>query len=430
MNDVVIDIDCLGKSYVLGRNPTSASYGSLRESLTEGVRHWLKPFGPLRSRKSLASPEFGLFWALRDVSLKIRDGERVGIIGKNGAGKSTLLKVLSRITEPTMGKVTIAGRMTSLLEVGTGFHPELTGRENIYLSGAILGMSRINIAKSFDQIVAFAEVEQFLDTPVKRYSSGMYVRLAFSVAAHLESEILAVDEVLAVGDAEFQRKCLARMGDVSRGGKTTLFVSHNMAAVSQLCTRGVVLSGGGIVFDGEIKNAIQHYMDTGPQGDAITEYPVNLSKPVQIKSIAVCDLNGVPRTSHDWNADLYVQVKIEARKTVTVACVVQLITADGVRVFQLNSANYFKKLNPLSNGQAIIYQVRIKGGILNPGSFGITAIITEGNVGNYDSRSSSTLWLEAMTPTSDFIGQRKKDLSLMRLSADWTINPLGQNGIQ
>ena len=428
MSDVVINIDGLGKSYMLGRKPTSAPYGSLRESISEGVRQWLRRSGPLRSQQSLAPAECGLFWALRDVSLKIRDGERVGIIGRNGAGKSTLLKVLSRITEPTMGKVTIAGRVTSLLEVGTGFHPELTGRENIYLSGAILGMSRADIAKSFDQIVAFAEVEQFLDTPVKRYSSGMYVRLAFAVAAHLESEILIVDEVLAVGDAEFQRKCLARMGDVSREGRTTLFVSHNMAAVSQLCTRGVVLSSGGMVFDGEIKNAVQHYMDTGFQGDAITEYPVDLSKPVQIKSIAVCDMTGTPRTSHDWNADLYVQVKIEARKTATVACVIQLITADGVRVCQLNSANFFKKLTSLSNGQALTCQARIRGGMLNPGAFSITAIITEGNVGNYDNRSSSTIWLEAMTPTDDFIGQRKKDLSLLRLSAEWLINTKDQIG--
>jgi len=428
MSDVVINIDSLGKSYILGKKPTTAPYGSLRESISEGMRQLLRRSEHHRSQQSLAPGENSLFWALRDVSLKIHEGERVGIIGRNGAGKSTLLKVLSRITEPTMGKVTIAGRVTSLLEVGTGFHPELTGRENIYLSGAILGMSRLDIAKSFDRIVAFAEVERFLDTPVKRYSSGMYVRLAFSVAAHLESEILIVDEVLAVGDADFQRKCLARMGDVSRGGKTTLFVSHNMSAVSQLCTRGVVLSRGGIEFDGEIKKAVQHYMDTGLQGEAITEYPVDLSKSVQIISIAVCDKTGTPQTSHDWNADLYVQVKVEARKAATVACVIQLITADGVRVCQLNSANFFKKLTPLSKGQVIICQARICGGVLNPGAFSISAIITEGNVGNFDNRNSSTFWLEAMTPMNDFIGQRKKDLSLLRLPAEWLINPKDQIG--
>lgn len=428
MDDVVINIDGLGKSYVLGRQSKSAPYGSLRENIAEGIKNWFRRPDSPRAQQSSVAVGSSLFWALSDVSLQIRNGERVGIIGRNGAGKSTLLKVLSRITEPTMGKVTIAGRVTSLLEVGTGFHPELTGRENIYLSGAILGMSRADIAKRFDQIVAFAEVEQFLDTPVKRYSSGMYVRLAFSVAAHLESEILIVDEVLAVGDAEFQRKCLARMGDVSKEGRTTLFVSHNMAAVSQLCTRGVVLRSGAMSFDGEIKAAIQHYMDTGLQGDAITEYPVDASKRVQILCIAVCDVTGTPRTSHDWNADLYVQVKVAARTTATVACVVQLITADGVRVCQLNSANFFKKLTPLSNGQEITYQARIGGGILNPGAFSITAIVTEGNVGNYDNRSSSTIWLEAMTPAGDFLGQRKRDLSLLRLPAEWQINPKGQIG--
>ena len=202
------------------------------------------------------------FWALRDVSFDVQEGEVLGIIGRNGAGKSTLLKVLSRITEPTEGRVTIRGRVASLLEVGTGFHPELTGRENVYLNGAVLGMSRAEIRRKFDEIVDFAGVDRFLDTPVKRYSSGMYVRLAFAVAAHLEPEILVVDEVLAVGDAEFQKKCLGKMESVARGGRTVLFVSHNMAAVQSICQSGAVLNSGAIEFVGPSSAAVEHYLAT------------------------------------------------------------------------------------------------------------------------------------------------------------------------
>ena len=200
------------------------------------------------------------FWALRDVSFDIRPGEVTGIIGRNGAGKSTLLKILSRITEPTTGEVRLGGRVASLLEVGTGFHPELTGRENVFLNGTILGMSRSEIRRKFDEIVAFAEVEKFLDTPVKRYSSGMYMRLAFAVAAHLEPEILIVDEVLAVGDAEFQKKCLGKMGDVARGGRTVLFVSHNMSAVQALCSKAILLQGGQVERMGATGPIVAEYL--------------------------------------------------------------------------------------------------------------------------------------------------------------------------
>ena len=214
------------------------------------------------------------FWALKDVSFEVQEGEVLGIIGRNGAGKSTLLKILSRITEPTSGRITLRGRVASLLEVGTGFHPELTGRENIFLNGAILGMSRAEIRKKFDEIVAFAEIEKFLDTPVKRYSSGMYVRLAFAVAAHLEPEILIVDEVLAVGDAEFQKKCLGKMNEVSRrDGRTVLFVSHNMAAVTQLTERAILLSHGSIAHSGECQSVVQFYLAES-RGRGIVEFDV------------------------------------------------------------------------------------------------------------------------------------------------------------
>jgi lipopolysaccharide transport system ATP-binding protein len=227
-------------------------------TLRDTVRRWLSPE---------SEPATDDFWALRDVSFTVQPGEVVGIIGRNGAGKSTLLKVLSRITEPTAGRLTLRGRIASLLEVGTGFHPDLTGRENIYLNGAILGMRRAEIARKFDPIVEFAEVGSFLETPVKRYSSGMYVRLAFAVAAHLEPEILVVDEVLAVGDAAFQKKCLGKMGDVARDGRTVLFVSHNMAAVRTLCQTGLLLERGRVTMSGPVQPVLAHYLAAGG-GDA------------------------------------------------------------------------------------------------------------------------------------------------------------------
>jgi lipopolysaccharide transport system ATP-binding protein len=257
MTDSIIQVENLGKKYIL-KHQSQERYTALRDVIShrvQSVGHRL-----MRSRTPPSTQEE--FWALKDVSFEIQRGDRVGIIGRNGAGKSTLLKILSRITEPTHGRIRIQGRVASLLEVGTGFHPELTGRENIFLNGAILGMSKAEIKRKFDEIVAFAEVEKFLDTPVKRYSSGMYVRLAFSVAAHLEPEILVVDEVLAVGDAAFQKKCLGKMEDVGKEGRTVLFVSHNTTTVKQLCTRAILLSNGAIVDDGNPNHVISKYIQS------------------------------------------------------------------------------------------------------------------------------------------------------------------------
>jgi len=254
----VITVENLGKKYLLKHQSGQQPYVALRDVLSEGVRTLgSRLFG--RSTLVSRSDEQEEFWALRDVSFEVKQGDRVGIIGRNGAGKSTLLKILSRITEPTTGSVRIKGRVASLLEVGTGFHPELTGRENIYLNGAILGMSRAEIKKKFDEIVDFAEIEKFLDTPVKRYSSGMYVRLAFAVAAHLEPEILVVDEVLAVGDVQFQKKCLGRMEEVGREGRTVFFVSHNMDSIKFLCTSGMLLNGGQNIYSGNINEVVGKY---------------------------------------------------------------------------------------------------------------------------------------------------------------------------
>ena len=257
----IIKVENLSKKYIISHQQKDR-YLTVRDALASGAK---------RLGRKLAHPFLGSsgdpsfhdsteeFWALKDVSFEIQQGERVGIIGRNGAGKSTLLKILSRITEPTAGRITLDGRVASLLEVGTGFHPELTGRENIFLNGAVLGMSKAEIKGKFDEIVAFAEVEKFLDTPVKRYSSGMYVRLAFAVAAHLEPEILIIDEVLAVGDAAFQKKCLGKMLEVSGEGRTILFVSHNFSAIKALCSRAVLLDKGRLVFSGGVEETIDAY---------------------------------------------------------------------------------------------------------------------------------------------------------------------------
>jgi lipopolysaccharide transport system ATP-binding protein len=269
MNDTTIEVRGLSKQYRIGgkRQP----YRTLRESLMTSVT---APLFFLRSafRDPAIRSGYSTFWALRDVSFEIKSGEIVGIIGRNGAGKSTLLKILSRITEPTEGSARIRGRVGSLLEVGTGFHPELTGRENIYLNGAILGMRKQEIDQKFDEIISFAEVEQFVDTPIKHFSSGMYLRLAFAVAAHLEPEILIVDEVLAVGDANFQRKCLEKMQDVGQQGRTVLLVSHNMSAITRLCSRAILIDKGQVIKDGPSSQVVSAYLDTGLGTTAVREW--------------------------------------------------------------------------------------------------------------------------------------------------------------
>lgn len=265
-------VENLGKKYLLSHQAQQESYVALRDVLSNGVRNLGRSLLRCKAAGSSLSEEF---WALKELCFEVQQGDRIGIIGRNGAGKSTLLKVLSRITEPSAGTVRIRGRVASLLEVGTGFHPELTGRENIYLNGAILGMGRAQIRRRFDEIVAFAEVEKFLDLPVKRYSSGMYVRLAFAVAAHLEPEILVVDEVLAVGDAQFQKKCLGKMEDVSKEGRTVLFVSHNMATISSLCQKAILLDAGRVVKTGAASEVILEYYSQGMASPAAFDYQVS-----------------------------------------------------------------------------------------------------------------------------------------------------------
>lgn len=329
MSDVVIRAESLGKKYRILRQQERQRYVALRDVLADKLlapTRWIMSRMANYTGRDSSKPSYNRspkredFWALKDVSFEVKQGEALGIIGRNGAGKSTLLKILSRITEPTTGRARIRGRVASLLEVGTGFHPELTGRENIYLNGSILGMSKAEIRKKFDEIVAFAEIEQFLDTPVKRYSSGMYVRLAFSVAVHLEPEVLIVDEVLAVGDVGFQRKCMDHMKNLTRSGATVLMVSHNLFAIKALCRRVLVLSGGGLQFDGLPAEGLELYekdarLEADPWaigviGEGIDHWPI------VIRSVEYLDADGRPRAVYDYGERMRVRIHYEVRRPV------------------------------------------------------------------------------------------------------------------
>lgn len=311
----VIKAENLGKKYIIGHQKQRYD-DSLRDAMTHTARSiWQRLRHPLSpNRESIDLEEL---WALKDVNFEVQEGERIGIIGANGAGKSTLLKILSRITEPTTGKVRIKGCVSSLLEVGTGFHPELTGRENIFLNGAILGMTRQEVKRKFDEIVAFAELEKFLDTPVKRYSSGMYVRLAFAVAAHLEPEILIVDEVLAVGDAAFQKKCLGKMQNVAKEGRTVLFVSHNLLAVRNLCSRGIVLEEGKIQLDASAQNATDYYQECSVElksnGEvSLGNWHKDRTSPgtARIKSVRTVNLQGEICSTFEVDSGIAIEVDL------------------------------------------------------------------------------------------------------------------------
>ncbi|OSQ53516.1 ABC transporter ATP-binding protein [Marivita geojedonensis] len=313
MSDVVIRAEGLGKKYVIGHE-TNERYTALRDILYNQAGKLIRSARDMAAGRALiAGDQREEFFALKDLNFEIKRGEVVGIIGRNGAGKSTLLKVLSRITEPSEGRLTIEGRVASLLEVGTGFHPELTGRENIYLNGAILGMTRAEIRRKYDEIVDFAGVERFLDTPVKRYSSGMYVRLAFAVAAHLEPEILVVDEVLAVGDAEFQKKCLGKMQDVSKGGRTVLFVSHQLGMVSALCTSGMLLDQGSIIHRGPLADTLNAYQRHRPNGGPPTDWGKNAiarGEPLALLFAQSTKTDGSVETHFDHTDDIEFRIGI------------------------------------------------------------------------------------------------------------------------
>jgi lipopolysaccharide transport system ATP-binding protein len=306
---IALKVEGLSKKYLI-KHQQNERYKTLRDVImnkSNEIIASLNPFVPKIHKQDRSIEEF---WALRDINFEIKAGDKVGIIGRNGAGKSTLLKLLSRITEPTTGRISYNGKIASLLEVGTGFHPELTGRENIYLNGAILGMSRADINRKFDEIVAFAEVEKFLDTPVKRYSSGMYVRLAFAVAAHIDTEILIVDEVLAVGDAKFQKKSLERMNEIGKSGRTLLFVSHNMGAISELCDSGILMHQGKILFQGDVQHSINKYNEMN--NDKATDTGKLLQtkdKEVELVDAKILDFRQVEKSTFDINEDIYIDIE-------------------------------------------------------------------------------------------------------------------------
>lgn len=320
MTNSAITVENVSKVYRIGMQEKAND--SIGRGIIEFVKSPVANYRKYRSLYRFSADEMSdqyqgddVLWALRDVSFDVKQGEVVGIIGVNGAGKSTLLKVISRITPPTAGKITIRGRVSSLLEVGTGFHPELTGRENVYLNGTILGMRKFEVDRKFDEIVAFAGIDKFLDTPVKRYSMGMRVRLAFAVAAHLEPEILIIDEVLAVGDAEFQKKCLSKMEDVGKEGRTVLFVSHNLAAVTRLCQRGILLSAGGVIGDGEAHEIVSNYLTAGMGTSAAQQWPETNKAPgddsVRLRAIKVTDDRGEVAEGFDIRKPIGLQMEYD-----------------------------------------------------------------------------------------------------------------------
>ena len=338
----VIKVEGISKSYKINHQ-TQASYGTLKDNFARILK---KPF----SGKS-DSEKRETFWALKDISFEVKKGEVFGIVGKNGSGKSTMLKILSRIVDPTEGKISMHGRVASMLEVGTGFHPELTGRENIYFNGSMLGMSRQEIKSKFNDIVAFSEIEKFLDTPVKFYSSGMYVRLAFAVAAHLEPDILIIDEVLAVGDAAFQKKCLARILSGAKSGQTILFVSHSMTIVKEVCNRAMYLEKGVAKYIGETEFATEKYMAKNMPAVAETHFAANPKKEAQFIDIKVTNADGGAVEALDvdesWQIHLSYKVKEECEKTIVA---VELLSNEGQPIYMTTDTDYRKKLGSLQPG--------------------------------------------------------------------------------
>ncbi len=389
----VIKTENLGKKYVIHHDKKNDRYVALRDVIADNTKTFLKRVARLflvREKKQLKYSSKENFWALKNINIEIKRGERVGIIGRNGAGKSTLLKLLSRITAPSEGQIKIRGRITSLLEVGTGFHPELTGRENIFLNGAVLGMTKAEIKKKFDEIVAFAEVEQFLDTPVKRYSSGMYIRLAFAVAAHLESDILLVDEVLAVGDADFQKKCLNVMGDISSKERTVVFVSHNMTSIIKLCDTAIWIEKGRIRLIDSSEKTVQAYLASGSKsttGKAVFEDPEEV-KDVYVSSIAL--RNGHDQISSDFDvlSPIKVCVRFHCRRRFTKLRIGAVVSRyDGMTVFCTTSIDYNSIPSVFEPG-TYFAQMLIPGRFLAAGEYYLSFGLSEPNIKSQDIHES------------------------------------------
>ncbi|MEC4819288.1 MAG: polysaccharide ABC transporter ATP-binding protein [Scytonema sp. PMC 1069.18] len=412
MTNTVIRVRNLSKKYVLGQQQVGKSnYNSLRDVMTEKAKYLgQKLIQPSQSEKIKRTRED--FWALKDVSFEIQQGERVGILGRNGAGKSTLLKILSRIVEPTQGRISIIGRVASLLEVGTGFHPELTGRENIFLNGAILGMSREEIKRKFDEIVAFAEVEKFLDTPVKRYSSGMYVRLAFAVAAHLDPEILIVDEVLAVGDAQFQKKCLGKMQDVSKDqGRTVLFVSHNIDAIQRLCSQCIMLERGQLTAQGETESVVTRYISNNSTIQASPNQWIDVSqvsrkmgtREAQFVAVQYSGLNEATAFQPYSNGPLEVLLAIESDSVRRIGSIaVSLLDKFGTKLVNADSLALGEILT-LQKGKNIV-KIKIEKLYLNPGVYVVVLWLADPLIGAVFDFTESAFEIEVMNLQVEGLG--------------------------
>jgi lipopolysaccharide transport system ATP-binding protein len=385
MRDIAIQVEGLSKQYHIGRQ--QAKYDTIREAISRSLFSPFRKAGRLvRGQASAAAGLDETIWALRDISFEVEHGEVLGIIGRNGAGKSTLLKILSRITEPTEGYADVYGRIGSLLEVGTGFHPELTGRENIFLNGAVLGMKRVEISHKFDEIVAFAEVEKFVDTPVKHYSSGMYLRLAFAVAAHLEPEILVVDEVLAVGDAAFQKKCMGKMGEVAQQGRTVLFVSHNMEAIQRLCDKCILLDWGQLIEHANTGQVVEKYLSSGRQLEAganLFEVPrqPNLGVYARVKQCIIYDSEGTSTNTFAFGEPFSVEVICQGLKPIEdVSFLVGIDSVYEQRVVTITSLET-NELFAVESGEIVCGSLGIKGLFLKPGAYSLTLGLFSANKG-------------------------------------------------
>jgi lipopolysaccharide transport system ATP-binding protein len=398
----VIRFESVSKRYRI-RHQQNAGYVALRDVIAEKAKSVARAIRrPGRGLGAATTVED--FWALQDVSFQIGQGDRLGIIGRNGAGKSTLLKILSRITEPTSGRIHIKGRVATLLEVGTGFHPELTGRENIYLNGAILGMKKVEIERKFDAIVDFSEVEAFLDTPVKRYSSGMYVRLAFAVAAHLDPEILVVDEVLAVGDAAFQKKCLGKMETVAKEGRTVLFVSHNLGAIQNLCTRCVLLNKGKLITEGEPAKVVATYIAEGAVPASAFSQPHNPDKPINLRSVSLSTSDGT--MVHEFGYDQAIRISIEYEVNQPISnCSVWLELRTGEQAFAFVSADTDAKAFLFDERKPGFYRttMEIPGSWLNAGMYFLVVGIAQYPQVHYHDRVECTSFIIHDTGTPEMV---------------------------
>jgi lipopolysaccharide transport system ATP-binding protein len=433
-NDIAIHVENLSKRYRYG------GVARLSDSLRTDIADWAKgllhlrgenrppgahhaSFRQVQAHRIDVDPNY--FWALRDVNLEIKRGEVVGIIGRNGSGKSTMLKILSRITPPTTGTITYHGRVASLLEVGTGFHRELTGRENVFLNGSILGMKRAEITRCFDEIVAFAEVDKFIDTPVKFYSSGMYVRLAFAVAAHLEPEILIVDEVLAVGDASFQKKCLGKMGEVAQQGRTVLLVSHNMSAVENLCDKSAVLTEGRLAFWGDTEDAISHYVSSTTQvaladTDLTSHSGRTGGSKTILRRLRFLQRDGTPCSSVRLGEGLVLEVTLNSCESVRNATLgIGVNTNSGLRVLTLTT-RFGGRTVDLTAGQPVVIRCSVPELLISPGQYRLKLAFDRANGESYDAiNDAATLTVEA----ADFYGSGllpSASQGLIVSKADWS----------